>query len=89
MDEVWTRERVWAFDGRVLELFNFPGEAGGARFHTALMALEVSGPVDRQGRMRIELRYFREKRGGITDHVDAEDYARLHPLLERVHSSLR
>jgi hypothetical protein len=89
VDEVGTQERVWAFDGRVLELFNFPGEAGGARFHTALMALEVSGPIDSEGRMKIVLRYFREKRGGISEIVEAEDYARLHPLLERVHGALR
>ena len=85
-----TGNQVWAFDGRILELFNATGSnAGGVRFHTAILGLEVSGP-DRKGRMTVALRYSREKQGlGLDMRVEAEDYVRLQPLLERVRSSLR
>jgi len=38
--------------------------------------------------LRIELRYFREKRGGINDLVEGADFARLEPLLGQVRQAI-
>ncbi len=46
--ELWGDDVLLVFDGRVLEVFNFPG-SGAHRFHVASTVIERQGP-DRKGR---------------------------------------
>ena len=48
MDEVWADEILLTFDGRVVEVFGFPGSES-IRFHVLNLELSAEGP-DRKGR---------------------------------------
>jgi hypothetical protein len=46
VDEVWADEILLTFDGRVLEIFGFPG-ATSMRFHVRNMELAIENPTAR------------------------------------------
>jgi hypothetical protein len=81
VEEVWADDSLLAWDGRVLEVFGFPG-SGSARFHVANLAVEVDDP-DRKGRRTVTLRPA-SRSGGVALQVPAEDWPAVEPLLDRV-----
>ena len=81
-DEAWAGDSLLAFDGRVLEVFGFPGE-NSMRFHVRNMELEIGDP-DRRNRRGVRIKPASRGSGGCMFDVDEEDWAGVGPLLDRV-----
>jgi hypothetical protein len=81
MDEVWVGDSLLAFDGRVLEVFGFPGSLS-MRYHVRNMELSVD-PPDRKGRHWVNLRAARGS-GGCSFDVEPEDWPAAGPFFDRV-----
>ena len=82
MDEAWAGDSLLAFDGRVLEVFGFPGSES-MRFHVRNVDLEVGEP-DRKGRRMVTVRPAARGSGGCAFDVEEGDWAEVGPLLDRV-----
>lgn len=85
MDEVWSGATLLTFDGRVLELFGFPGSLS-MRFHVSNMELSVD-PPDGKGRHWVGLRATRGS-GGCNFHVEPGDWPEVGPFLDRVFAAI-
>ena len=81
MEEVWADDLLLAFDGRVLEVFGFPGQES-YRFHVRNVDLSIDGP-DRKGRHRVVAESARGS-GGCAFEVPPEDWHVVGPFLEGV-----
>jgi hypothetical protein len=79
--EVWAGDTLVVFDGRVVELFGFPGRES-ARFHVRNMELEIGEP-NRNGRRGVTIKPA-SRGGGYMLEVDERDWAEVGPLLDRV-----
>lgn len=82
MEEVWADDSLLVFDGRVLEVFGFPGEAN-IRFHVSNMDVEVRDP-NRKGARMVTLKPATRGAGGVTFEVAEADWPQVGPLLDRV-----
>ena len=85
MDEVWAGESLLAFDGRVLEVFGFPG-AVSMRFHVRNLRLSVSGPDG--GGTHWVLVQASHGSGGCNLQVAADQWPGVGPFLERVFAAM-
>ena len=81
MDEVWADDVLLAFDGRVVEVFGFPGSES-IRFHVRNLDLEVDGP-DRKGRHDVKLAPA-TRGGGCHIPVGEEDWPAVATFIDRV-----
>ena len=81
MDEVWADEILLTFDGRVVEVFGFPGSES-IRFHVLNLELSVDGP-DRKGRYAVLITPASHG-GGCRVEVPEADWAEVEPFLDRV-----
>ena len=81
MDEVWAGDVLLTFDGRVFEVFGFPGQES-YRFHVKNMKLSVDGP-DRKGRYRVAAMSAKGS-GGCALEVGGEDWPQVEPFVDRV-----
>jgi hypothetical protein len=81
MDEVWADQILLTFDGRVVEVFGFPGSES-IRFHVLNLDLSFDGP-DRKGRHALLLKPASHG-GGCQFDVPAEDWPQVEPFLDRV-----
>ena len=82
MEEAWAGHSLLAFDGRVLEVFGFPGSQS-VRFHARNMELDIGEP-DRKGTRLVTLKAAVRGAGGIALSVDEADWPHVGPLLDRV-----
>ena len=80
IQEVWAGDILLAFDGRVLEVFGFPGSES-LRFH--VRNLELAIEEGRDGRHTV-LAKPAMRGGGCRFDVEAGDWAAVEPLLEAV-----
>ena len=85
MDEVWLDDSLLCFDGRVLEVFGFPGSES-IRFHVRNVRVQVGDP-DRKGRRRLTITASRGS-GGCSFEVQPEQWPQIAPLLERVFAAM-
>ena len=81
MHEVWAGDVLLTFDGRVLEIFGFPGQES-YRFHVKNMELTAEGP-DKKGRYRATAMSAKGS-GGCSLEVGADDWPQVGPFLDRV-----
>jgi hypothetical protein len=81
MDEVWADDILLTFDGRVVEVFGFPG-ATSLRFHVLNLELAAEGP-DRKGRYTVQLGPASHG-GGCHVEVPEADWPEVAPFLDRV-----
>ena len=81
MDEVWADDLLLAFDGRVIEVFGFPGSES-IRFHVRNLDLEVDGP-DRKGRHTVKLATA-TRGGGCHIPVPEEDWPEVSVFVDNV-----
>jgi hypothetical protein len=80
MQEVRVGERgLFAWDGRVLEVFGASKASGGRRFHPAVTELRIQEP-DNKGRAVITLNWHDATTTIV--QVGVEEFARLRPLLD-------
>jgi hypothetical protein len=80
MQEVRVGERgLFAWDGRILEVFGASKASGSRRFHPSVTELRIQEP-DNKGRAVITLNWH----DAVTTivQVDTEEFARLRPLLD-------
>jgi len=77
MEETWIDGTLFAFDGRVMEVFGFPGE-GNRRYHVRNLKLTID-PPDPRGRRRVAMRPWSTAAGGLSMHVSPEAW----PCAER------
>jgi hypothetical protein len=87
MDEVWAGDSLLAFDGRVLEVFGFPGSQS-VRFHVRNMELDVGGP-NRRGMRLVTLKAAVRGAGGLAFSVEEADWPYVGPMLDRVLAAMR
>lgn len=80
-EEIWAGDTLVVFDGRVVELFGFPGSES-LRFHVRNIELEI-GERNRKGRRAVTIKPA-SRGGGCMLEVDETDWAEVGPLLERV-----
>ena len=85
-EEAWAGDSLLAFDGRVLEVFGFPGSES-MRFHVANLNLTVSGP-DRKGRHDVSLKPRTRGAGGCMFQVDADTWPAVEPLIGRLGAAI-
>ena len=81
LEEAWADDCLLCFDGRVLEVFGFPGSES-IRFHVANLDLDVSGP-DRNGRYDLMLKPVRGG-GGCMLQVGTGSWPAVAPLVAGV-----
>jgi hypothetical protein len=81
VDEVWADDILLTFDGRVLEIFGFPGSTN-MRFHVRNMELTVDEP-DRKGRRAVSVKPAM-RGGGCAFEVPDGDWPQVGPFLDRV-----
>jgi len=81
VDEVWADDVLLAFDGRVVEVFGFPGSES-IRFHVRNLDLSVDGP-DRKGRYALQLAPA-TRGGGCHVIVPEGDWPDVGGFVERV-----
>ena len=81
MEEIWADDILLTFDGRVLEVFGFPGQES-YRFHVKNMELSIDGP-DKKGRYRATATSARGS-GGCALEVPEADWPAVGPFLDRV-----
>jgi hypothetical protein len=82
MEEAWVGDSLLAFDGRVLEVFGFPGSQS-VRFHVRNMELDIGEP-DRNGARLVTLKAAVRGAGGVAVSVGEADWPHVGPLLDRV-----
>jgi hypothetical protein len=80
-EEVWAGDTLVVFDGRVVELFGFPGRER-VRFHVRNMELTIGEP-NRKGGRGVTIKPA-SRGGGCMLEVDELDWAEIGPLLDRV-----
>ena len=86
MTEVWCDDTLVVFDGRVVEVFGFPGSES-LRYH--VLNLDVSiGEEDRRGRRSVTLRPASRKSGGCQLEVPSGDWPAVSALLDRVMAAM-
>ena len=81
MDEVWADDVLLVFDGRVVEVFGFPGSES-IRFHVLNLDLAVDGP-DRKGRHTLQLAPA-TRGGGCNVTVPEGDWPEVGAFVDRV-----
>jgi hypothetical protein len=86
MEETWIDGTLFAFDGRVVEAFGFPGE-GDLRYHIRNLKLTVDAP-DAKGRRCIHLRPWSTAAGSMLLHVSPESWPSAEPFLEHVAAAI-
>jgi hypothetical protein len=86
MEETWIDGTLFAFDGRVVEAFGFPGE-GDLRYHVRNLKLTVDAP-DAKGRRTIVLRPWSTGAGSMSMHVSADAWPAAEPFLDHVASAI-
>ena len=86
MEETWIDGTLFAFDGRVVEAFGFPGE-GDLRYHVRNLKLTVDAP-DAKGRRCIHLRPWSTGAGSMAMHVSADTWPEAKPFLDRVAAAI-
>ena len=82
MEEAWVGDSLLAFDGRVLEVFGFPGSQS-VRFHVRNMELDIGEP-NRNGARLVTLKAAVRGAGGVAVSVEDADWPHVGPLLDRV-----
>jgi hypothetical protein len=87
MEETWIDGTLFAFDGRVVEAFGFPGE-GDLRYHIRNLKLTVD-PPDGKGRRAIHLRPWSTAAGSMSLHVTEASWPAAQPFLDRVSAAIR
>ena len=80
-DEVWCGDVLLAFDGRVLEVFGFPGSES-MRYHVRNMELSIDEP-DRKERRTVTIKPA-TRGGGCAFNAPAEAWPSVGPFLDRV-----
>jgi hypothetical protein len=81
VDEVWADDILLTFDGRVLEMFGFPGAAS-MRFHVRNMELAVE-EAGRKGRRTVTVKPAM-RGGGCAFEVPESDWLEVGAFLDRV-----
>jgi len=71
--------RLFAWDGRILEVFGALKASGSRRFHPAVTELRIDEP-DSKGRVMITLNWHDAVTTAM--QVEADEYARLRPMLD-------
>ena len=85
-DEVWFGDTLVVFDGRVVEVFGFPGSES-LRYH--VLNLDVSvGEADRHGGRAVTLRPASRGSGGCQLEVPSGDWPAASALLDRVMAAM-
>ncbi len=80
IQEVRVGERgLFAWDGRILEVFGAVRASGSRRFHPSVAELRLDGP-DNKGRVTIHLNWHDANTTIV--QVEAEEWARLRPMLD-------
>jgi tRNA threonylcarbamoyladenosine modification (KEOPS) complex Pcc1 subunit len=80
IQEVRVGDRLlFAWDGRILEVFGALRASGSRRFHPAVTELRIDEP-DRKGRVTITMNWHDANTTTMT--VEAQDWERLRPLME-------
>jgi hypothetical protein len=82
VDEIWAGDTLLAFDGRVLEIFGFPGHES-LRFHVRNIEVEFQEP-DRKGRRWLRIKPASSGSGGCMFEVKPEDLPQIEPFIDRV-----
>ena len=79
MQEVRIGERLlFAWDGRILEVFGAMRASGGRRFHPAVTELRIE--TDKKSRVTITMNWHDANTTLMT--VEPDDWERLRPLME-------
>ncbi len=86
MEETWIDGTLFAFDGRVVEAFGFPGE-GDLRYHIRNLKLTVDEP-DAKGRRCIHLRPWSTVAGSMSMHISPEGWPAAKPFLDHVEAAI-
>ena len=87
MQEVRVGERrMFAWDGRILEVFGALKASGSRRFHPSVTELRIQEP-DNKGRVVISLNWHDAVT--TTVQVEAEEFARLRPLLDEFSAAMQ
>lgn len=87
MQEVRVGERrLFAWDGRILEVFGALKASGSRRFHPSVTELRIQEP-DNKGRVVISLNWHDAVT--TTVQVEAEEFARLRPLLDEFSAAMQ
>ena len=71
--------RLFAWDGRILEVFGALKASGSRRFHPSVTELRIDEPANK-GRVMITLNWHDAVTTAV--QVEAEEFARLRPLLD-------
>ena len=80
IQEVRIGERMlFAWDGRILEVFGALRASGGRRFHPAVTELRID-PPDRKGRVTVTMNWHDANTTLFT--VEPDEWARLQPLIQ-------
>jgi hypothetical protein len=79
--EVWADDVLLCFDGRIVEVFGFPGSES-LRFHVKNLELSADGP-DRKGRYSVHIEPA-TRGGGCVVTVPEEDWPAVAPFLDHV-----
>jgi hypothetical protein len=82
IEEAWFGDSLVAFDGRVLEVFGFPGSES-LRYHVRNMEVEVGEP-DRRGRRAVTFKPASRGSGGCRLELAPDDWPAAEALIERV-----
>ena len=85
-NEAWAGDSLLCFDGTVLEIFGFPGNES-LRFHVRNLDLEIDEP-DSNGKRMVTMKPASRGAGGCAFEVDAGDWERAGPLLDRVYEAM-
>ena len=87
MQEVRVGERgLFAWDGRILEVFGALKASGSRRFHPSVTELRIQEP-DNKGRAAITLNWHDATTTIV--QVEAEEFARLRPLLDEFAAAIQ
>ena len=86
MEEIWVRDILLAFDGRVVEVFGFPGSES-LRFHIGNLRLEVNGP-DRKGRYMIQMKPASRGSGGCAFEVGPDEWPEAGPFFDAIRTAI-
>ena len=82
---MWADGVLFTFDGRVLEVFGFPGSQS-MRFHVLNLTVELDEP-DRKGRRWLRLKPVNGG-GGLMMEVPEQDWPVLGPFLDQVWAAI-
>lgn len=86
MHEVWIDDTLLTFDGTVVELFGFPGNAS-LRFHVKNLGVEVGEP-NRKGVRALQFDPATKYSGGARMDIPAEDWPNVEPVLHEILSAM-